>query len=225
MSPRLGARFARRVAAARAYLGAGSTLRSLIGTQSAALIFFFCAIPVEVAYATSTLHSGDLGYGALLATWGAGLVAGSLVFTRAGRSLWTMLIGGTLAVGCAYLGLSAAPSIAVACLAALPGGFGNGVQWAAFLGLVQELTPRRLLGRMMGVAEGAASVAQVLGYSLGGAIALASPRLALLTAGSAACVLTLFFVRAATLGRTMHEVAVGPDSPAEQESSVRSVAP
>ena len=36
--------------------------------------------PIEVAFAKDTLDAGDLGYGLLLASWGTGMVLGSLVF-------------------------------------------------------------------------------------------------------------------------------------------------
>jgi MFS family permease len=185
-----------RVAAARSYLREATRVRALITTEGVALVFFFCVIPVEVVYASSALHAGGLGYVALLATWGTGQVVGSLLFARAGsRWLWAMLAGGTLAVGLAYIGYAAARSLEVACVAAVLGGLGNGVQWAAFIGVVQDLTPARLLGRIMGVTESVNAVAPLIGYSLGGALALASPRIAMLVAGVAASVLTLSFVR------------------------------
>lgn len=184
-----------RLTVARDFLRTAPGLRAVIATELLALVFFFIVIPVEVGFAKSTLHGGDLGYGALLAAWGAGMVAGSLLFARAHRWLWTMLIAGTLAVGLAYLGFAVAPSLAVACLAAVPGGVGNGVQWAAFLGVVQSQTPERLLGRMMGLVEGASAAAPVLGYALGGILALISPRVAFSVAGVAACLTTLSFAR------------------------------
>jgi MFS family permease len=184
-----------RVTAAREFLHSERRVRALVLTQAVALVFFTCAIPVEVAFARSTLRAGDVGYSVLLATWGVGQIAGSIVFARASRWIWPMLVAGTLAVGLAYIGLAAAPSLAVACLAALPGGLGNGVQWAAFIGVVQELTPGRLLGRIMGVIEGMRSVAPVLGYLLGGVLALVSLRGALLVAGILASVVTIPFLR------------------------------
>ena len=75
-------------------------------------------------------------------TWGVGAVLGSLVFARSvRRPLGAMLSAGTLAVGLAYVGFAAAPSLAVACIAALIGGLGNGVQWPSLISIVQRLTP------------------------------------------------------------------------------------
>ena len=51
-----------------------------------------------------------------------------------------LLFFSTLAVGAGYLGLAAAPTLAVACAASVVGGAGNGVQWVAAISAVQELT-------------------------------------------------------------------------------------
>ena len=94
------------------------------------MVFFTSIQPVEVLYAKASLHAGDSGFGVLLAVWGIGQVIGSAIFARAVRgSLGPMLTGGTLAVGLAYLGYAVAPSLGVACIAAVIGGVGNGVQW------------------------------------------------------------------------------------------------
>ncbi|MHB8492723.1 MAG: MFS transporter, partial [Solirubrobacteraceae bacterium] len=80
--------------------------------------------------------------------------------------------------------------------AALIGGLGNGVQWAAFLGVVQGLTPQHLLGRMMGTTEALRSTTPVLGYLLGGVlVAVSTPRIAFLTAGLAAGITVIPFLR------------------------------
>ena len=57
-----------------------------------------------------------------------------------GRSLPLLLFFSTLAVGAGYLGLAAAPTLAVACAASVLGGAGNGVQWVSAISAVQELT-------------------------------------------------------------------------------------
>jgi MFS family permease len=140
-----------------------------------------------------------------------------------------MVCVGTLAVGLAYIGYALAPTLLIACVAALPGGIGNGIQWAAFVGVVQGLTPGRLLGRIMGVIEAARSVAPPLGYALGGALALASPRIALFVGGLAASLITIPFVRISA-GRVraieVAEATVAPPAERSQhEPGVRGVAP
>ena len=94
-----------------------------------------------------TLHAGDSGYGILLGVWGLGVAIGSIVFARSiKRSLGVLLSASTLAVGLAYLGWAIAPTLALACVAGLIGGIGNGVQWAALISAVQRLTPQTPAG-------------------------------------------------------------------------------
>ena len=82
-----------------------ATLRRLLVAQGAAFVFFSAVIPVEVIYAKETLGAGDSGYGLMLASWGVGMVLGSLVFAAIRKaSLAYLLLFSTLAVGAGYLG-------------------------------------------------------------------------------------------------------------------------
>ncbi len=184
------------------YINDVPALRTLLLAEALALVFFEAGAPIEVAYIKATLHAGDRGYGLLLAVWGVGAVLGSLVFARSvRRGLGVMLSAGTLAVGLAYIGFAAAPSLAPACLAALLGGAGNGVQWASLISAVQRLTPPRLQGRMMGAIESIGALSPAIGLSLGGAlVALSSPRGAFLTVGLGATAITVAFVRLSLQG-------------------------
>lgn len=174
-------------------------LRTLLLLEGFALVFFASDGSIEVPYAKVALQAGDRGYGLLLAAWGAGVVLGSLAFARAvRRPLGAMLSAGTLAVGLAYVGFAAAPSLGLACLAGLLGGVGNGVQWASLLSAVQQLTPRSLHGRMMGAVESLGALCPAIGLLLGGAlVALSSSRTAFLVVGLAATATTAAFLRLA----------------------------
>jgi MFS family permease len=186
-----------RLRAAWRHINDVPVLRTLLLVEALALVFFEFSGPIEVAYAKVTLHAGDSGYGLLLGVWGVGVVVGSLVFARSvRRPLRAMLSTGTLAVGLAYIGFAAAPSLAVACLAALLGGVGNGVQWASLISAVQRLTPQRLHGRLMGAVESLGALCPAVGLSLGGVlVALSSPRGAFLVAGLGATATTAVFLR------------------------------
>ncbi|MGA8364247.1 MAG: MFS transporter, partial [Solirubrobacteraceae bacterium] len=186
-----------RVKAAWQHINEAPGLRGLLLAEAVALVFFEFSPPIEVAYAKSTLHVGDGGYGLLLGVWGLGVAVGSIVFARSiRRSLGLLLSASTLAVGLAYLGWAIAPSLAFACVAGLIGGVGNGVQWAALISAVQRLTPQNLHGRMMGAVESLGAICPGIGLSLGGAIAaLSSPRIAFLVAGIGASLSTIAFVR------------------------------
>jgi MFS family permease len=174
-----------RLGAAWRHINEAPSLRALLLVEAVALVFSESAGPCEVAYAKATLHAGDRGFGLLLATWGAGAVLGSLIFARSlRRPLGAMLSAGTLAAGLAYVGFAAAPSLLLACLAALIGGIGNGVETPSLISIVQRLTPQNLQGRMMGAVESLGALCIAIGLPLGGAlVALSSPRGAFLVLG------------------------------------------
>jgi Transmembrane secretion effector len=160
-------------------------LRALLTGQAVALIFFTAVVPIEVVFAKGTLHAGSAGYGALLASWGGGMIAGALVFARVhGRSIVATLGFSTVAIGAAYLGIAVSPTLAVACLASAAGGAGNGVQWVALLTAVQEATPAAMLARTMALLESVGTVMPGVGFVLGGVVAAAvSARAAYAIAG------------------------------------------
>lgn len=215
-----------RMRAAWQHINQAPTLRRLLGAQAVAMVFFTFSPPIEVAYAKVTLHSGDSGYGLLLGAWGLGVGIGSVVFARSiKRSLVLLLSLSTLAVGLAYLGWAAAPSLGLACAAGLIGGVGNGVQWAALISAVQSLTPQKLHGQLMGAVESLGAICPAVGLSLGGTIAaISSPRSAFLVAGIGAALITLAFVRlplrAAINGTAEPNDTNGPPDTAQTEPPV-----
>ncbi|MDO9354690.1 MAG: MFS transporter, partial [Solirubrobacteraceae bacterium] len=92
-----------------------------------------------------------------------------------------------------YLGLAAAPTIAVACAVAIVGGFGNGFNWIALVTAVQEATPDDRQGRAAINLEAIATVGPAVGFLIGGALAdAASPRLTLLIPGLLALAILAF---------------------------------
>ncbi len=192
-----GESVAARLRAAWRHINEVPSLRGLLLLETVALIFFESAGPIEVTYAKATLHAGDRGLGLLLTVWGAGGVLGSLVFARmVKRSLGIMLSAGALAIGLAYVGFAAAPSLGLACGAAFIGGIGNGLQWPSLISLVQRLTPPALLGRLMGAVESLGALCLAFGLLLGGGLAaLSSPRIAFLVVGLGAVATTAVFLR------------------------------
>lgn len=168
------------------YVKRRPALRRLLFAQAAAFIFFALVIPIEVVFAKDTLGAGDAGYGALLASWGSGMVLGSLLFAGLGRiSLPVLLAASTVAIGVAYLGTAIAPTLLVACVASVVGGLGNGIQWIALVTAVQELTRATYQARVLSLLEALASAMPGIGFMLGGAIAaIFDPRLAYAVAGA-----------------------------------------
>jgi MFS family permease len=172
---RAGMRFAR----------TNSLVRLLLGGQAVALVLFTLVIPIEVIYAKESLGTTDAGFGILLASWGAGIVIGSLVYLLVRqRSTLGLIMISTAAIGAAYLGLATADSLLVACLVSIVGGAGNGIQWIAVMTALQEVTPADYQARIVGLLESLAAAMPGVGYLIGGALtAIGSPRTAYAVAG------------------------------------------
>ncbi len=166
-------------------------IRGLLGLQAAAVMFFAISIPVEVVFATRTLHSGAGGLGALAALWGAGAVAGSGIYARFRSESPRVLISagaGALALG--FVVMAVAPSLAVALIGAVVAGLGNGVEAVAARTTLQEHVDEHWMAMMMSLNESILQAVPGAGILVGGAItALASPRLALAVAGAGALVI------------------------------------
>jgi MFS family permease len=174
-----------RVRAGATYIRERATLRWLLLGQGGAAVFFAAVLPVEVIYVKETLGGGDSGYGLLLASWGVGMVLGGVAFAAVRRApLPTLLLFSTLTIGFGYLGLAAAPNLALACAASVLGGAGNGVQWVALVSAVQELTAQNMQARVMSVLESIGAAMPGIGFLLGGLTAtVLDPRVTFLVAG------------------------------------------
>jgi MFS family permease len=195
-----------------AEVSARPQIRRLVSAQAAVLVFFTLIAPIEVVYAVRTLDAGTLGYGVLLGSWGVGMLIGAVEFARRRADSMALLLGvSTAAVGLGYLGMAAAPGIAVACAASVVGGIGNGVQWVAHLTALQERTPPALQARIGGLMESVGAAAPGAGYLLGGLLTAAvSTRLAFIVAGAGVLML------APLLGRAAADTA--PEGPSEPSS-------
>jgi MFS family permease len=202
-----------RVRAGLAYVRRETVLRRLLTAQGLAFVFFAAVLPVEVVYVKETLGSNDTGYGLMLASWGAGMVLGSLLFARLRQaSLAYLLLFSTLAVGAGYLGLAVAPTLAVACAASVLGGAGNGIQWVATISAVQEMTAESMQARVMSVLESIGAAMPGIGFAVGGVIAATlSPRMTFLVAGAG--VIAIVVVMAPLLGGNWLQSDEMSDSP------------
>jgi predicted MFS family arabinose efflux permease len=172
---REGLRFARR----------DPLVRLLLIGEAAAMLLFTLVIPIEVIYAKESLGTTSAGFGILLASWGAGIVVGSVIYLLIKiRSALTLIIVSTAAIGVAYLGMSVADTLLVACLFSILGGAGNGVQWISVVTALQEATPADYQARTVGLLESIGAAMPGVGYLVGGAlVALGSPRTAYAVAG------------------------------------------
>jgi MFS family permease len=157
------------VGAGLSYIRKNVVLFRVVVAEAAVLVFFTLVTPIEVIYVKESLGAGAAGYGLFLAFWGAGMVVGSGAFaTLRSASLPYLLFVSTVAIGFSYFGIAAAQTLAVACVAAIVGGVGNGVQWVAAISAVQELTAKEMQVRTIGTLESIARSSPAIGYVVGG---------------------------------------------------------
>jgi MFS family permease len=144
--------------------------RLLIG-EAVAIVFFTVTVPIEVVYAKESLDSGAVGFGLLVAAWGVGILVGSWVFARAkDQPAARLVLLSTAGVGAGYLVMAVAPTLAVACLGAVLGGTGNGIQWVSVMTALQESIGEQYQARAVGLLESAGAAVPGIGFLLGGVL-------------------------------------------------------
>jgi len=183
--------FRARIRGGLRYARESRPVRQLLLGQSIALVLFTLIVPIEVVYADQTLHTDEAGFGLLLASWGAGVVLGSLLFVVVKRhSTRALVLFSTLAIGVAYLGMAVSRELWLACAFCVIGGAGNGIQWVAVMTALQEATPAELQARITGLLESSTAAMTGVGFLLGGVItSLFSPPVAFAAAGFGVVVL------------------------------------
>jgi MFS family permease len=214
--PESGARgrWLARVRDGLAYIRSHPTAGRLIGGEAVAIMFFTVTVPIEVVYATESLDSSSLGFGTLIATWGAGILIGSAIFSRAsGWSLATLILVSTAAIGVGYAGMAVAPTLAIACIGSVIGGTGNGVQWVAVVTALQESVSAEYQARAAGLLESAAAAVPGVGYLIGGVLTSAtSARVAYLIAAFGVALVVLAWARKPLVPRTRGTPAASPEA-------------
>jgi MFS family permease len=201
------------------YAAGHRRVRELLSWQTVTLVLFTLVVPIEIVFVKAQLHAGNAGYGAMLGSWGAGMIAGAGVFTIARRvSVGRLLVLSSLAIALGYIGISASHTLLGACLASLLGGLGNGVEWVALLTALQAATPPERQVVVMALFESLSTVMPGIGFALGGAIAaLASPRVAYAAAGFGLLALLTIWLLVAVRHR-IRRPAAAPTQPIEMVS-------
>jgi hypothetical protein len=181
-----------RVRAALAYARGQPAIRGLLIVQAVGVLFFTISVPVEVVFAQHSLHAGAAGYGALLSAWGAGAVAGAVIYARwRGLPSRALIAIGAGCLGIGFVVMAVAPTLAVAIVGAATAGIGNGVESVAARTALQEEVEDRWMALMMSLNEALFQSVPGAGILLGGTItALGSPRAALAVAGAGSLAIT-----------------------------------
>lgn len=168
-----------------AYVRENRAVRTLLLGQAVVLILLTMVTPIEIVYAEESLGAGEVGLGALLTSWGAGMVIGSWLFARErSRTTPMLIVVSTVMLALGYVGMAVAPELYSACALSALGGIGNGVQWVAVVTALQEATDDRFQARVAGLLEAVMAIGPGIGFATGGVItALLSPRAAFAVAG------------------------------------------
>jgi MFS family permease len=163
------------------------SLRTLMFGSSIAMLSMGMMNVGELQLAKVTLHAGNLGFSALVAISGVGIVAGSLVAASGGSSssLKRRYLVGLVAMGAGMFAAGVAPVFAIAAAAFAFTGVGNGVSATYEQLLVQRTAPKDALGRVFGVKSTLISGAFGASFLCGGALSsLVGTRALFIAAGT-----------------------------------------
>jgi MFS family permease len=131
------------------FLLADRVLRVLIAGTGGLVLCAGMMNVAEVLLARHELRVSGTGFAAMVAVFGVGMVAGSLLSGRS-RTVRRLKLGylGALAIlGCGLLGSAVAPSLAFALVSFWVTGLGDSASLVHNRGLIQQLVPERLLSR------------------------------------------------------------------------------
>jgi MFS family permease len=156
------------------------------------IFFMFAFLAIDnvalVFLVRDTLGGGATAYGLVSATFGVGMLLGSLGIMRGSRhSPPRLYLLGILLSSLGALLTSIAPALFVVAAIQLVSGSGNGIEIVAGDTAFQQGVPRHLLGRVYGLTATAVAVGSGVAMALGGFLVDAtSPRVAFLVSGAGA---------------------------------------
>jgi MFS family permease len=163
------------------------TLALVLTVAFTSLLFMTASATAEVFFATDVLHAGDLGYGALMTAWTAGMVLGATALPRrvaggaaAGAALVAIAVQGAgLALPTLWL------TLGFAVVAYAVGGSAQGLKNVLIRTLIHERVPERLHGRAYAAYNGLRNGAELVALAAGGLLVSAiGARWTLLLAGA-----------------------------------------
>jgi MFS family permease len=168
-----------RVRGGFAILRADRVLAPLLAGVAVVVLLVGMADVVLVYLVRDTLHAGGVWYGVAMASWMAGMVAGSLGAGRVGTELGQVraTIAGAALVCAGLAGFAVAPAVAILVPLSVLGGVGNGYAGTCISTLLMARTPDIARGRVSATANAVLGGAQGASLLLGGVVAIVlSPR-------------------------------------------------
>lgn len=179
-----------------------NTVWALLASAAALILLFSMDEPALVAYTRESLNAGDVTYGILVCAWGVGLLIGSAAYFRLRHVASVALVTrSAVVIAAAYLTVGLAPTTAIATVACVVCGAGNGTMQVALITAVQEAVPAQLQVRAAAWIEATGAAAAGLGYLAGGALAAGiSPRAPFIVGGLLAVAVTTTMLGALVAG-------------------------
>jgi MFS family permease len=162
-------------------------LRLLLFASAVALFFGGFFSVAELLLAKEELGTGEAFYSVLVATYGFGFIAGSLLGGRGGppEVLKRRYLAGGGLMGAGFVASGLAPTPALAMVAFAGSGLGNGLLLVHERLLIQALVPDELSGRIFGIKDSLTAWAFALAFVLGaGALAAFGTREAIVLSGA-----------------------------------------
>jgi predicted MFS family arabinose efflux permease len=145
---------------------------SMLWLAAVLAVLFAMDEPALLAYVREALGADTGVYGAILVSWGIGVIAGGLLYSRYGLDApRRAIVAGVAAAAVGYVALGVAPTVGLAYAAAVLGGIGNGVYWVALATAVLEQARPGEEAGASGRLEGIVTALPAAGFVLGGAVA------------------------------------------------------
>lgn len=169
-----------------AFIARDRLLLLMLVSVGALMLFAATDNVAEVFFAKDTLGAGDLGFGALVASWMVGMVVGATaVAPRIGPNrLPVSALAAGVGSGIAVALTARSDGLILACLFFTLGGVGNGVLSVTARSLIHHRVPDRLRGRVFAAFSAVVTGTQLSATASGGLlVALIGARGTLLVAG------------------------------------------
>jgi MFS family permease len=162
------------IRAGLSYLRSDRTARLLVTVVAVMLAFAYMAVVAEVVLAEGVFRAGTGGYSALVASWTAGMIGGSLAAGRVPRR-WLVPVAliGTVVTGVGIALAGVAPVLWMSAIAYGIGGFADGAEVLATRSYLNHTAPPAVAGRVFALYAAVMFGAGSLGMAV--ASALLSP--------------------------------------------------
>lgn len=169
-------------------------VRTVILSSSAIILFAGLFNVAEFLLATQELQAGNSAFSVLVAVFGVGVGAGSLVGARGGTMsvLKRRYVAGLAVTGVGFAGAGLAPAYATAAGAFAVAGFGNGLVLVHERLLLQSAVHDDLLGRVFGLKDATTAWGFGIAFAAGGGlVAVLGTREVLVVSGAGALLVAL----------------------------------